>query len=115
MATSAMGSTHPSEVESQRMAARLDAAGWGAFFLWVGTALTANLDWGIGLLGVGLITLGGQAARKRFDIPVEGFWLVVGLLFSLGGIWEIFNVEFEFGPVLLVIVGLGLLLSALRR
>ncbi len=34
--------------------ARIGAIGWGAFFLWCGIALWADLGWGVGLLGVGV-------------------------------------------------------------
>ncbi len=43
---------------------KLDAIGWGLFFIWKGAALIADVGWGVGLLGVGIITLGAQAARK---------------------------------------------------
>lgn len=43
---------------------KLDAVGWGLFFVWIGVALLLEVGWGIGLLGVGIITLGGQAGRR---------------------------------------------------
>ena len=115
MGVMTMDHSHGSPGNQRRMAARLHAAGWGAFFLWVGIALLANVEWGVGLLGVGLITLAGQAARSHFELPLEGFWLFVGTMFCLGGVWELFQVELHLAPVLMVIAGVGLLLSALRR
>jgi hypothetical protein len=41
------------------------------FFLWAGIALVAGLGWGVGLLGVGLITLGGQAVRRYLGLALE--------------------------------------------
>jgi len=38
---------------------KLDAAGWGLFFIWTGIALFTNVGWGAGLLGVGIIVIGG--------------------------------------------------------
>jgi hypothetical protein len=96
------------------LAKKLDAAGWGLFFVWVGIAFLANLDLGVGLLGVGVITLGGQAARKHFNLKLEGFWVVVGLLFVVGGLWAWFGVELPLVPILLVAAGLALLVSAFR-
>lgn len=58
------------------LAQRLDAAGWGLFFIWVGISLLTGISWGVGLLGVAVITLGGQAARKYFGLGLEGLWLV---------------------------------------
>ncbi len=39
----------------------LDAVGWALFFIWTGVALLADLGWGVGLIGVGLIILGTSA------------------------------------------------------
>lgn len=97
------------------VAHKLNAAAWGVFFVWVGVALVANLGWGPGLLGVGIITLGGQLARRYFDLGVERFWIAVGLLFVLGGLWELLGVQFSLGPILLIAVGVALLVSAIRR
>jgi hypothetical protein len=92
---------------------KLDAAGWGLFFIWIGIALIAHIGWGAGLLGVGIITLGAQAARKYFDLKLEGFWVVVGFLFVVSGICNLFNVHLGFVLILCVVVGITLLVSAL--
>ena len=63
------------------------------------------------MLGVAVITLGEQVARKLLGLNFEGFWLVVGLLFALGGVWELLQVQASLVPVLLIIVGLALLAS----
>lgn len=94
---------------------RLDAVAWGLFFVWIGVALIANLSWGLGLLGVGAITLGTQLARRYFGLTIEGFWVAVGLLFLMGGVCELFGVQFSLVPILLIVAGLGLLLSAARK
>ncbi len=98
-----------------RLDDRLDAIGWGLFFVWVGVALFSDLSTGVGLLGVGVITLGMQAVRKYFGLALESFWLVIGVLFTLGGIWGLYNVNISLAPLILVAVGLFLLLSALKR
>ncbi len=43
---------------------KLDAAGWGLFFIWIGIAVLADVGWGVALIGVGAIILGGLAARE---------------------------------------------------
>ena len=43
---------------------KIDAAGWGLFFIWIGIAVLADMGWGVGLIGVGVIILGGLAARE---------------------------------------------------
>ena len=97
------------------IAQKLDAAAWGLFFVWVGIALIANVGWGLGLLGVGVITLGGQALRKNFGLGAQGFWVVVGLLFVLSGAWELLAVRVSLVPIVLIVAGVALLLSALRK
>jgi len=93
----------------------LAAIGWGLFFVWVGAALLGGLNEGIGLLGIGVITLGMQAARKLFDLKLEGFWLVVGALFALGGIWTLYDISVGLLPLVLLAAGLLLLISTLWR
>lgn len=94
---------------------KVDAAGWGLFFVWVGVALLAHLGWGLGLLGVGTITIGVQLARKYVGLAAEPFWIVVGLLFVAGGAAEFLNLEFNLLPIVLIVAGVALLVSALRR
>ena len=94
---------------------RLDAVAWGLFFVWVGIALVANLGWGLGLLGVGVITLVGQVARKSYGLAMEGFWLAVGVLFVLGGVWELIGLRFSVVPIMLIAIGVGLLVSTMRK
>jgi hypothetical protein len=100
--------------ERSTRARQLDAIGWGAFFIWVGIALLADVGIGTGLLGVGIIVLGGQALRWLQALPLEGFWVVVGTLFLLGGIWELFSVQVGLVPVLLIAAGVLLFVAALR-
>lgn len=92
---------------------KLDAAGWGLFFIWTGIAFLADVGWGPGLLGVGIITLGAQAARKYFGLDLEGFWIAAGFFFALGGIWELYKISFELWPILCVIAGAALLVPLL--
>jgi hypothetical protein len=93
---------------------KIEAAGWALFFVWVGTSLLLDVGLGIGLLGVGVITLGGQAARNLAGLRLEGFWVVVGLLFLVGGLWELLAVELSLVALLIIGAGLALLVSSLR-
>ncbi len=84
---------HNGELETgqrRQLSRRLDAVGWGLFFIWMGIALLTHVGWGVGLLGVGIITLGCQAARRHYILKLEGFWVVVGLFFFFGGFWDLF-------------------------
>ncbi len=94
---------------------RLDAAWWGLFFIWVGISLVMEFSWGVGLLGVAAIIFLGQAARRYFRRRIEKFWVAVGTLFLLGGIWEQYQIQVGLGPILLIVVGGALMLSLFRR
>jgi len=94
---------------------RLEAAGWGLFFIWVGVSLLLDVGWGVGLIGVAAIILIGQSARFSYGLTIEMFWAAVGVLFLLGGIWNLFQVKVELVPVLLIGAGGALLLSLIRR
>lgn len=92
---------------------RLDVLAWSFFFIWIGIALLSNVGWGIGLLGVGIIILGKQATRKYMALGFETFGIVCGVLFVLGGVWELLSVRLSLVPVVCIAAGIALLLSAL--
>jgi hypothetical protein len=94
---------------------KVEAAAWGLFFIWVGTALFAHIGWGAGLLGVGIITLGAQAARKYFGLKLEGFWVAAGFFFVAGGFGKLFNIHLGLVPILCIVAGIALLVSTLAR
>jgi hypothetical protein len=97
------------------MAGRLAAVGWGLFFIWIGVVFLQEYSAAVGLLGVGIITLIMQIWRKFAGLVLEGFWIVIGLLFVIGGLWAVFEVNIPLIPVALIISGLILILSVLRR
>lgn len=104
------------ETSNERSIARvIDSAGWGLFFLWVGVALLLDIGWGPGLIGVGVITLGGQVARRYYGLSIESFWVAVAVLFVLGGVWELLQIRVSLVPVLAIVAGVVLLISAMRR
>jgi len=97
------------------MEGRLSTIGWGLFFAWVGVALLTGLSEGLGLLGVGVITLGVQGVRKLVGLSLEGFWVIVGLFFTLGGLGSLSEAELPLVPIALVVAGLLLVASALTK
>lgn len=108
--------------EKRTVRRQLDAIGWGLFMIWMGTAFLTNMSWGAGLVGVGVIILGGQTARKFFKLPVDWFWLVLGAVFLVWGVVELLRLQFNAAflpggllPVLLIAVGIVLVVSALFR
>ena len=115
MSQSPAGTTKPRKRAKNRIARRLYAAGWGLFFIWLGMSLLMDLSWGVGLIGVSAIVLLGQAARWSFGLRLVSFWVVVGVLFLLGGIWELYNIDVDLLPILLMLAGGALMLSLFRR
>ena len=93
---------------------RFETAGWALFLIWVGTAWLAGFSLAIGLLGVAAITLGMQVIRKLSGVPVEGFWVLVGLGFAVAGSWQLFGVEVPLAPVILIAIGVALLIWRVR-
>ena len=88
---------------------RFDAAGWALFFIWVGIAWLADVSVGVGLLGVAVITLGMQGLRKIYGVPVEGFWVLVGIGFAIAGLWQWFAIKMPLAPFVLIAAGVALL------
>lgn len=89
--------------------AQLGAAGWGFFLIWLGIVFWADLGIGLGLLGMGIITLATQLARRFARLPLEGFWIGTGALFLAGGIWDVLDISLPLAPLLLVAAGLLLI------
>lgn len=102
-------------IEQHDRASLFDALGWGLFFIWVGVAWLMGLGFGYGLLGLAVLTLGMQAARWVFNVKVEGFWVVVGLGFFVGGFWELWDIETPLTPIVLIAVGIALLIWRVLR
>jgi hypothetical protein len=101
---------------------KLDAVGWGVFFIWIGIAFLADVGWGVGLLGVGVIALGTQVARKYLGLPIERFGVVIGIVFVLWGVWELLKIQLGetsipggLLPILFIVVGIVLVVSAFLR
>jgi hypothetical protein len=100
-------------MDNRGLEKKLEAAGWGLFFVWIGAAIITGIGWGTGLIGVGAIILCGQVARRYLVVKTEGFPILLGSLFVIGGIWELFTIQSSLAPVLCIIAGLAMLASAL--
>lgn len=92
---------------------KIGSGAWGLFFTWAAVALLGNMGWGPGLIGVGLITFGAQAARRYVDLPVEPLWLVIGVLFTTGGVWKSLDAKVNVVPVVFIAAGIALLVAAM--
>jgi hypothetical protein len=87
----------------------LDAIGWAAFFIWVGAAWLAGFEFGYILLGIGIVLLLMQAARRIFRLGMEGILVVIGCTFFAAGYWELWNVGIPLAPAVLIACGIALL------
>lgn len=103
----------PDPTAGEALSQKLDTVGWALFFIWVGVAVLADVGWGWGMLGVAAIILGETVVRRLWDLKVEGFWIVVGLMFLAGGLWELFQVPWPLAPILLIACGLAVLWGVL--
>ncbi len=113
--TEKAGTTGESKVREEKgLSGKLTALGWGLFFIWIGFMLLVGMGTAIGLLGVGIITLGIQVARKFYDLSLEVFWLVIGILFTVSGLWELFEADLPLVPIVLIVAGVALLISTLK-
>jgi len=56
----------------KKLRRKLDAIGWGIFFIWVGIALLADVGWGVGCIGVGVIILPACSQGIPFRLNLLG-------------------------------------------
>lgn len=96
------------------LSGRLDGIGWALFFIWVGIAFLADVGWGWGLLGIGIIIPSEAMVRWYLALNIGAFWIACGFLFVVGGIWELFQIELPLVPVLLILGGVAMLIGAVR-
>lgn len=98
---------------NQKLSQKITTLGWGLFFIWLGIFLWVHFQTGYFLLGLGVLILGMQFARRHFDLPLEHFWVAVGILSIVGGFWDLIETELPLVPVLLILAGSGLTLFAI--
>jgi len=101
----------PDSIELDR---KLSAAGGGLLLIWLGIALLADVGWGAGLIGVGIILLAEQVIRRYFAVKFDGFWLVVGAVSVVSGVLMLLGVKLSLVPILLIVIGISLLASILK-
>ena len=99
------------ETKGHEVAQTISTVGWGAFFVWIGIIMLVDIPPGWALMAVAVIVLAGQLARVAFGLVREGFWVTVGALFLLGGIWQLFDVQLQLVPALLIGAGLAVILT----
>jgi len=67
------------------------------------------------LVGAGLIVLGLNAARHIGGLKVSRFGIIVGLFACAAGIGRILGQDLPLVPILLIVLGAGLVVKAIAR
>jgi hypothetical protein len=88
----------PRAAREREAIARIEATGWGLFFLWVGFALVASVGWGIAIFGTGLISLSVQLARRLSELPTDRWSVGFGVCLSVGGLLQWLDVRLGHAP-----------------
>ncbi len=101
---------------SHELESRIDAVGWGLFFLVSGTVLLApGLPDGTWLLAVGAILVGLSAVRWMHALPVSGFAVVLGLVAVACGAGAMTGIAVPGFSLLMILCGLALVLGQVAR
>jgi hypothetical protein len=100
----------------------IEAAGWGAFFIWVGVAFLANVGWGVGLFGVGIIALGVQLVRSLLALKVDRRGLGFGSSLVVAGLVQWLDIPLDkvalpswLVPAAFIVLGVAILVSGWAR
>lgn len=104
------GGRRPDDLEK-----KIGAASWALFFIWIGVVFLAAIPPMITLLGIAAIVLGAQGMRTMSGLKAEPFWVVVGVLFVLWGVWDLLPLDLPLVPILLIVAGAALLASLFMR
>lgn len=92
---------------------QIDSAAWAVFFIWVGVVMLAGLPWDWFLVGVGVLILGAQILRRQWNLKIDTFGVVIGLIFLAAGIWDLLSMPWPLMPIILIAVGAYLLWKTL--
>jgi hypothetical protein len=112
------GSGAPDQSGDRRRSQRLDEIAMALVFIMTGglwLAPKAMFPEGTWLAGLGLILLGLNAARRIRCLRTSGFGIIVGLIAFAAGIGRIIGQDLPLIPILLIILGAGLVLRAAAR
>jgi hypothetical protein len=107
---------------TQKVNRNFEAIAWGALFIWWGiTSLVPSLPKGIGGIGIGLILVGANVARRLSGIPINLFSTTIGILALVWGSLELLGVlislpfELPVFAILLIVLGVIVLWPELTR
>ena len=115
MNTTMMESGAPDQSGNRRRGQRLDEIAMALVLIMTGglwLAPKAMFPEGTWLAGLGLILLGLNGARRIRGLKTSGFGIIVGLIALAAGIGRVVGQELPLIPILLLILGAGLILKA---
>ena len=99
-----------------------EAIAWGALFIWWGiTALVPSLPNGTTAIGIGLILIVVNVARRLSNVPISSFSITIGILALIWGVLDLAGVllslpfELPVFAILLIVLGVIVLLPELMR
>jgi hypothetical protein len=90
--------------------------GWGALLIWWGTVIVVDpLTFGIGAIGMGLILLAVNGARRLKGIPTVGSTTIVGVIsLAWGLLTHVFSLHDEKAiAALLIVIGVVMIAALL--
>ena len=108
----------PDETEKKELNKRLDNAAWGLFLVMLGCLWLIpdeQVPEDTWLLGAGVILLGLNAVRYLNGIRMSGFTIFLGVLGILLGIGGLLGVDLPVFPILVILIGLGMVLGPVFR
>ncbi len=92
--------------KQKELGRKLDAIGWGVFFIWMGIIMLVKvLPIGVGSIGIGVIILGEAVARFLLKVSISAFWILLGIIFILAGVGEIWAINLPLLPIAFIICG----------
>ena len=94
----------------QALHRKLDAIGWGAFFVWMGlTMLIKVFPAGTAAIGIGIIIMAEAVARLVLSASISAFWVLLGIIFLAAGFGEVFAINFPLLPIAFLVCGVLLI------
>lgn len=92
---------------------QIDSAAWTVFFMWVGVVMLTGLPWDWFLVGVGVLILGAQMLRRQWNLKIDTFGLVIGVIILAAGVWDLLSLPWPLMPLILIALGAYLLWKTL--
>jgi hypothetical protein len=111
-------STSSPDAQDTALAKRLDSIGWALFLIMIGglwLAPEGAVPDGTWLVGTGLIILGLTIVRHIKHLGISAFWIIIGILALGSGISDICGVELPVFPILVILLGAGIILEPLIK